>query len=452
MSQQTEKELGMAVSQLPTRQLSRRTFAKTLTFVAGAAVVASRRAEAKAQDKITLVQWYHEYGEAGTEDAVRSYASQYTEANPNVEIEVNWVLGDYPAQLNAALLTADAPDVFESSPNLDWVRNGLIAPLDDVMPAEILADYTPRELSTNTIDGQLYGLKIVVDTGVIYYRKSMLEDAGVAVPTTVDELIAAAKTLTDGPVKGLFLGNDGGISSMQQIMPWAAGSDFIINEQIAFDNAATVAAYEKLRELNEAGVLLIGAPTDWFDPSAFIQGLTAMAWGGLWAMPQITSELEDDFGVFAFPPLAAAGGETGPVASPTVDEPGSPTYATFIGGWSELVSAKSANLDAAKQYAKSLWVENADVQKDFNLSYGFHVPPRLSVASSAEQLQSGPPSEAVAALNQYGRAIGPLWTNTMGTVLGDAITRIVRDGADATQEVQAAAQQARDELQRLLGQ
>ncbi|CAA9563485.1 MAG: ABC transporter, substrate-binding protein (cluster 1, maltose/g3p/polyamine/iron) [uncultured Thermomicrobiales bacterium] len=422
--------------------LDRRAFIRTLTFAAGAVYAGSRQAQGTvAQGTTTLTQWYHQYGEAGTEDAVRRYAQEYTEANPNVEVEVNWTVGDYPTILNTALVGGQAPDLFESSPNLDWVRNGLIAPLDDLIPEDIRADFNPRELATNTIEGQLYGVKIVVDTGGIYYRPSYLEQAGLQPPTNVDELIAAATALTDGPVKGLFLGNDGGISSMQQIMPWAAGSDFITaDNQVVFDNPATILAYEKLRELNQTDALLVGAPTDWFQPDSLIQGLVAMQWGGLWAMPQVTEELEDDFGFIAFPPLAGASGG-----------PAQPTPATFLGGWSQLVNAKSPNLDAAKAYAKYLWVDNTEAQRDFNLSYGFHVPPRISVAQAAEPLQSGPPAEAVNILNQYGRSLSPLWTGAMGAALGDAVTRIVREGADATAEVTAAAETTRQELQRLLG-
>jgi multiple sugar transport system substrate-binding protein len=428
-----------------THPLDRRAFIRTLTFAAGGVYAGSRLTNplaAKAtQGEVTLTQWYHQYGEAGTEDAVRRYAQQYEDANPGVAIEVNWTIGDYPTILNTALVGGQAPDLFESSPNLDWVRNGLIAPLDDLIPPDIRADFNPRELATNTIEGQLYGIKIVVDTGGIYYRRSYLEQAGVQPPTNVDELIAAATALTNGPVKGLFLGNDGGISSMQQIMPWAAGSDFITAEnQVVFDNPATIAAYQKLRELNQTDALLVGAPTDWFQPDSLIQGLVAMQWGGLWAMPQVTEELEDDFGYMAFPPLAGATGG-----------PGQPTPATFLGGWSQLVNAKSPNIDAAKAYAKALWVDNTEVQRDFNLSYGFHIPPRLSVAATAEELQSGPPAEAVNILNQYGRSLSPLWTGAMGSALGDAVTRIVRDGADPTAEISAAAEATRQELQRLLG-
>src|SRR5688500_11967270 len=113
----------------------RRSVIKSMLFAGGAVAWAGwgHAPKTLAQDNIRLVHWYHQYGEAGTEDAVKQYAQQYTEENPNVEIEVVWQLGDYGQALNAALLTDEAPDVFEqNSVTLDQVRQGQVAPLDDI--------------------------------------------------------------------------------------------------------------------------------------------------------------------------------------------------------------------------------------------------------------------------------------------------------------------------------
>ncbi len=46
---------------------------------------------------------------------------------------------------------------------------------------------------------------------LLVYRKSLLSAAGVQPPQTIDELLDAAKKLTTDRVKGLFVGNDGGV-------------------------------------------------------------------------------------------------------------------------------------------------------------------------------------------------------------------------------------------------
>ncbi len=90
-------------------------------------------------------------------------------------------------------------------------------PLDELFPPEIKADFDEKDLALNTIDGVIYGVRMIIDTGLLYSRKSILEEAGVAHPTTWEELFDAAAALTTGRQKGLFLGNDGGISATQDI-------------------------------------------------------------------------------------------------------------------------------------------------------------------------------------------------------------------------------------------
>ena len=415
------------------RSITRRRFVSTAAVAAGALAVSPRFG--RAQEKIRLTQWYHQYGEEGTQQAAQRYAEEYSTVNPNVEVEMVWVPGDYEATaLPAALLSNEGPDVFEGHPDVAMVRAGQIVPLDDLFTPEIRADFHPNNLAVNTIDDKIYAIKMIDDMGLLYYRRSMLEEAGVQPPTTMEELIAAAQELDTGRVKGLFLGNDGGISALIHIAPWSAGSDFIVNNEVVFNNERTAAAYDAVRRLNETGALLVGAPTDWWDPSAFTQGLAAMQWTGLWAMPGIREGVGDDFGV---------------VPWPAFDAQGTPT--TFWAGWSTMVNAKSQHIEEAKQFAKWLWIDNVENQRDWSLSYGFHVPPRKSAAAEAEPLQSGPAAEAVQILNQYGKILVPQWTDAMDRALTDALSNIVKNGAPAADEVARAAQVCQEDLRRVLG-
>ncbi len=430
--------------------VSRREFLTTVTIAAGvvltgcgaagsatgggASGTAAAGGAGSSGGKITLNQWYHQYGEEGTQQAAIRYAQEYTKANPNVEVKVTWVPGDYASKLSAALLTADAPDIYEGGPSLDAVKAGQLAPLDDLYTEDIKKDFNPVDLQAETVNGKLYGVKMIDDMGMLYYRKSMLDKAGVKPPQSMDEVIAAAKKLNQGKVKGLFLGNDGGISALLNIAPWSAGSDFLVDNKIVFDNERTVAAYKKVKELNDTGALLVGSPTDWWDPSALTSGLVAMQWTGLWAMPGIKKVIADDFGVVPWPALDANG-----------------KPATFFGGWSEMVNAKSKHVEEAKKFVKWLWIDNTKDQQDWSLSYGFHVPPRASAAQSAAPLKSGPAAQAVEYLTKYGRNTPPAWTGAMGTALTDALSNIVKNNKDAASEVKTAAQKCEAELKKVLG-
>lgn len=417
----------------------RRSVVKSMLFAGGAVTFAGfgHAPHAAAQDNIRLVHWYHQYGEEGTEAAVQRYAEQYTEENPNVEIEVVWQLGDYPQALNAALLTDEAPDIFEqNSVTLDQVRQGQVAPLDDLYTDEVRAGFNEISLRAATIDGSIYWVKMIDDTGCIYYHTSLLEEAGVEPPESLDALIEASQALNTGRQKGLFVGNDGGIGALLGPLLWSAGGNFLNEDSTApaFNTERAAAAYTKLRDLNQTDALLMGAPTDYWDPSAFIQNLTAMQWTGLWAMPQILREVgAENIGVLPWP---------------ASDDEGTPS--TFWGGWGECVGGQSQNLDAAKALVKWMWIDNTEIQQDWNLGYGFHVPPRIDAAESAEPLQDPPASEVVSNLNEYGVVPNPLWTGVMGTALTDAVASIVRDGTDAMEALDAAAVTVQEELDRLL--
>lgn len=391
------------------------------------------KAAAPSGGKTSLAQWYHQYGEKGTEQAVMKYAKDYETATAGVTVTVTWVPGDYSSKLATALAGGSGPDVYEGSPTVAMVKANQVAPLDDLLTADIKKDFNQKDLDAGTISGKVYSIKMIDDTGALYYRKSVLKNAGIEPPKTFDDVMAAAKKLTTRQQKGLFIGNDGGIGALLTLLPASAGSDILGSDgKIAFNNDKTVAAYEGLAKLNKDGGLLIGSPTDWTDPSAFIQGLCAMQWEGLWAYPAINDALKDDFDVMPWPPMPASGGEGSPV--------------TFWGGWAEMANAQSKSLDAAKALVKWFWIDNTKIQTDWNSGYGFHVPPRISVAKDDDKLKDGRPLAFVQNMYTYGQILGPTWDAAMGTILQTALSNVVKFGKPAKDEVAQAAQKCQAEL------
>ena len=107
-----------------------------------------------------------------------------------------------------------------------------------------------------------------------------------------------------------------------------------------------------------------------------------------------------------------------------------------VGAYGSAVSAKSKNVDAAKEFVKWLWVDQTDKQLDFAQSYGFHIPARKSLAAKADKLKSGPAADAVKFVNENGHAQTPLlWTPKCATAYSDALNRIIKDGADPEAEI-----------------
>lgn len=378
----------------------------------------------------TLRHWYHAYGEDGVQEAVRRYADAY----PGAEVEVQWNPGDYDSKILTALQNSAVPDVFEAQVKVDWVRQNQVVPLDDLL-GEARGDFVGTLLESQTVDGRLYGVPQAIDTQVLYYRPSLLEKAGVAPPKTVDELLEAAKRLASGGVRGFFAGNDGGVGVLTGPLLWSAGLDYLSEDGKApgFDDPRAAAVFTKLRELHLGGGLLLGAPTDWADPGAFVDGLAAMQWTGLWNLPKITAAHGDDVGVLPFPRLDADGAESVPV-----------------GAFSAMVNARSADVEAAKAYVKWLWVEKTDYQTEFATAFGAHLPARESLAAEAAPLREGPGKEVVGFVTRGGRIASPArWSARANTALSDAVSRIAREGADPAGELRAALGVAEDEIARL---
>ncbi|MDG4831323.1 extracellular solute-binding protein [Solwaraspora sp. WMMD1047] len=378
----------------------------------------------------TISQWYHQYGEAGTQQAAQRYADAYQAA----DVTIQWIPGDFDAKISSGLLSSNGPDVFEYHFNYQLAKANQVVPLDDIL-GDARADFSEIDLTANSYDGKVYGIRMIDDPQLFYYRKSMLADAGIAPPVTIDDLIAATRALTTKDVKGLFLGNDNGIGwAATQILP-ATGQQYLTaDNKVAFDTPETADAMLKVRELVDTGGLLSGAPADWWDPSAFNQGLCAMTKNGLWAMPAIQQALGDDFGVFPTPAFGAAGRQ-----------------AVYLGGWSSFVSAKAKDVDAAKAFVKWLWIDNVEYQEDWCLNYGFHIPPRKSLAARATKLQSGPAAETVSLTEQFGWVDNPAWTTAMGAAFETFATDVILKKADAGRELAATVDRVETELKTLFG-
>lgn len=379
----------------------------------------------------SLAQWYHQYGEDGVEDAVRSWAAEFDGAN----VDVNWVLSNYEDALAAALLTPTAPDVFEyaNGPTLDMIKAGQVTDLTEIL-GDAGAEFTPSVLARMTYDNKIWAIPQTVDMQLLYYRRSALSDAGVQPPTTLEELTTVAQAVASGDLGGFYAGQDGGVGVLGLLLMWASGANEFNDErtQAAFNTPALHEAVAQYKALFDSPGMVKAASADWSDASPFINGECALQWGGLWDLPKVMDAHGDDVGVLPFP---AAGGE------PVVP----------FGAFSACVSAASANPDVAQQYVRWLWVDSEDKQVEFSNSFGTHIPAKPSLFSRASQVASGAGAEAAAFVTDHGRANNLFWTSACGQAYSTALSNVVLNGADAAAEFGAAAQAVDAELARVNG-
>ena len=94
-------------------------------------------------------------------------------------------------------------DIVMLRPPLDggtFIGNGWLENLDSYIEADKEFDYADVNSAASEPcirDGSVYGIPVVTEVEILYYRKDILEEKGIEVPTTFDELLSAVEACTD---------------------------------------------------------------------------------------------------------------------------------------------------------------------------------------------------------------------------------------------------------------
>ncbi|MGI8768050.1 MAG: ABC transporter substrate-binding protein [Propionibacteriaceae bacterium] len=381
--------------------------------------------------KPKLSQWYHEYGEAGVEDAVKKYAAAY----PDATVTVKWNPGDYEKLVGAALLTSKVPDVFEyaNGPTLDMIKAGQVEDMTATI-GDAMKQLNQGIIKPRLWQDKLYSIPQTIDMQMLYYRKSVLEKAHVKPPTTLAELVDAAKAVKTKDMGGFFAGNDSGLGVLGQLFIWAAGLDMFSSDkkEIGFNDPAFYSGLTAYKAFRDSGALLQSASADWFDAAPFNNGETAMQWTGLWVLPLVKDALADDFGVVPFPAIGSSG-----------------RVAVAAGAYSACVSSKGTNPEAAKAFSKWLWIDQEDDQVEFSTAFGAHIPVKPALAAKADKLASGAGADAAKMVADNGHVPDLLWSPTISTGFSSAVSNVVLKGANPKSEFDKVAATAKKEIARL---
>lgn len=109
-----------------------------------------------------------------------------------------------------------------------WIRN-----VDGLLPPARRADYFPEAIRAATYGGGLYGVPWYMDAGLLYYRRDLLERAGVAAPRTWPELAQAVHAVLDkerDPALAGFVWQGKqyeGLVCVAHEFAWGGGSDLV---------------------------------------------------------------------------------------------------------------------------------------------------------------------------------------------------------------------------------
>ncbi len=139
------------------------------------------------------------------EGILRGLLDSFEAACPNYTVSFEVIAAEYGPVMLTRLGSGDAPDLFyvQQGYSQDWITQGVLQPLDDRIAATgfDLTAFYPGYLAPFQQNGQTFG--IPKDSSVLGMQTNdqMLADAGVTIPTTVEELGAAANTLKEAGVE-----------------------------------------------------------------------------------------------------------------------------------------------------------------------------------------------------------------------------------------------------------
>jgi multiple sugar transport system substrate-binding protein len=210
---------------------------------------------------------------------------------------------EYDVALQAALTSGDPPDVFyvDSFRLPDLAAAGALAPVPEGAVSNP-DDIYPSLQEAFTFDGTWYCPPKDFSTLGLVYDPAALETAGVAVPTTWDELAAAAQTLTTGDAAAIAAGTaQAGLSMGVEYPRWGA---FLFQNGAAITNEDNTAMTLDTPEAREAIEYVAGMYQDGFavKPAAIDSGWSGEAFGqnkvamvveGNWVAPAMAADFPD---------------------------------------------------------------------------------------------------------------------------------------------------------------
>ncbi|WP_223592529.1 ABC transporter substrate-binding protein [Neobacillus bataviensis] len=317
-------------------------------------------------------------------------------------------------------------------------KSGYFADMTDYVGKEkgYTDDFIPSSLGSVKDGEKVFGLPLVTETEVLYYRKDLLEKAGIEVPKTLDELEVAAKKLND-PANGVsgFVARGKRAAAVTQFSSflYGFGGDFMKDGKSALTSPEAIEAFNYygnlLNKYGPKGTLNMSWPEAM---AVFTQGKAAFYTDASSLFTNATdaskSTVADKVGFAPFP------------AGPNGTKP------YVVTSWALGIGANSEKKDAAWKFIK--WVESKEMVA--KLQAEGNPGARISVWNSPEGTAKFP-KDLAAAIAENGKSGTPydrpvvINVGNARDTIGDVILAAI-EGKD----VKAAAGKADGEFQKIL--
>ena len=132
------------------------------------------------------ITFWHSFTQGPRLEVIQETADQFMKDNPDVKITIetfSW--GDFYTKWTTGLASGNVPDMSTALPGhvVEMMDSEALAPVDDLIDDIGRDKFSEAALSEGEKDGACYSLPLYSHAQVMWYRKDLLEAAGLSVPT-----------------------------------------------------------------------------------------------------------------------------------------------------------------------------------------------------------------------------------------------------------------------------
>lgn len=320
----------------------------------------------------------------------------------------------------------------------EFAAAGWAMPLDDLFSPSEQKRFLDGTILANTYRGRIYGVPLFIDSGMLFYRKDLLDKYGFSPPATWEEMVGQAEKIVSGEKKrgediygfsGQFKQYEGLVCDMMEYI--LSNGGFILDQETGKPGIAEPPAVEAVRFVRDRiigniaprGVLTYQEPESL---DLFVQGKAVFHrnWPYAW-------RVSND------PEKSRIAGKVGIARLPHFR--GGKSYST-LGGWQVGISSYSEKKGLAWKFVEFL--TGPEVQKIIALSAG-KAPTRKALYGDGEILKVNPQFSDMkdVFLTAYPRPRSPLYPSISNILQRYFSKAISNTNIDIQREAEAASRE-----------
>jgi len=383
------------------------------------------------------ITWYaNQFGPTNT-DVRKTLVAAFEKANPGITVKLEQAPSDtdvYRSTLVTQISGGSSSfDVYNG--DVVWPaqfgKAGLAKPLNSYFPQSFWDGFSKGLVPSLTYKGNIMAVPLFTDNAFLFYRKDLLAKAGLAVPTTWQQLQSEAKTLqSKGLVKygftAQFASYEGLTCDWTEFAADAGATSVTADGTKSTVNSPQAAqALQFMRGLISSGVTPSATTTfqEQQSESLFTSGQVAFLRNWTYAYADANSSASKIAGKVGIANLPTFQGQQGPGYSVT-------------GGWNLYLNPHSKNAPAAIAFMK--WIAGTQAQTIIG-QQGGEIPSVAAVLADP-QVQSANPAYPIAAKNRlngrpsfvpaYSQVSQALYTNLNAALSGASSPQAALSAAD----------------------